>query len=71
MESYELDQHEIDAMKALADFVDKAFAGYPGEAGKIEEEMALHVCWVCEDFMRLLVASAEQQKEYERQHKED
>ena len=62
---YKLADNELAAMRALADFIDNALAGYGGEAGKIEERMATHISWVCEDFFRLIVASAERQFEYE------
>ena len=61
---YELSENEINAMKALAEFIDEAFAGYGGDAAKHEERMAMHLAWVCEDFFNLIIASAEQQAKY-------
>ena len=66
---YRLSDIELKAINGLADFIDNALAGYGGEAGKIEEKMATHIAWVCEDYFRLLVACAEE--DYERKRKQE
>jgi hypothetical protein len=58
--AYVISEYEFKSLQALAEFSDNAFAGYSGEAGEQEKEVAVRFAWLAEEYIKLLKASADE-----------
>ena len=65
--SYTLDEYELAALQALADFAENAFVGMQSD---MEAEMAVRFAWVVEDFINIILTTAREQEEREKKEQQ-